>query len=154
MTKKTGSDPFARRPTGALLRLAHQRSRVAANDRLRDLELDLRHVGVLAALASAGPMTQRRLSDVVELDRSSMVYVVDRLEALGLVKRLPSPTDRRAYDVTITETGSTRLREAAAVAMSVMDELLEGFEPGEIATLDDLLRRIIDRSAADRSGKG
>lgn len=43
-----------------------------------------------------------------------------------------------------------RLREASTMAMSVMDELLEGFEPAEIAMLDDLLRRIIDRSAVDR----
>jgi DNA-binding MarR family transcriptional regulator len=151
MTKNVRSDPFARRPTGALLRLAHQRSRAAANHRLRALEVDLRHVGVLAALATGGPLTQRRLSDVVELDRSSMVYVVDRLEELGLVRRLPSPADRRAYAVTITEEGSTRLREASAVAMGVMEELLEGFEPAEITMLDDLLRRIIDRSAVDRS---
>jgi DNA-binding MarR family transcriptional regulator len=131
--------------------MAHQRARAAANDRLRTLGLDLRHVGVLAALATGGPMTQRRLSDVVELDRSSMVYVVDRLEELRLVKRLPSPSDRRAYDVTITDAGSSRLGEASAVAMAVMDELLEGFEPAEIAMLDDLLRRIVDRPAADQS---
>ena len=148
MPRPNPADPFARRPTGWLLRAAHMRSRAAANEALRTQDVDLRHVGVLATLRAAGPMTQRQLSEAIELDRSSMVYVIDRLEELGLVQRLPSPSDRRAYAVTITDQGLARLEAAAAVATEVMDGLLEGFTAAEKATLDDLLRRIIRRSGS------
>ena len=139
--------PFARRPTGFLLRLAHQRARTAANLELRALDLDLRHVGVLAALASRGPSTQAELVAAVEMDKSSMVYVVDRLEAKGLVRRDRAVGDRRAYAVTLTDEGRQRLGEAAAVATGVMAELLEGFDPDEERQLNDLLQRIIDRAS-------
>jgi DNA-binding MarR family transcriptional regulator len=151
MAPKSPADPFARRPTGWLLRAAHMRSRAAANEALQTLDVDLRHVGVLATLRASGPLTQRQLSDAVELDRSSMVYVIDRLEELGFVERLPSPADRRAYAVTLTDLGSARLDVAAALATEVMDDLLAGFTAAEKTALDEMLRRIIRRSESGRS---
>lgn len=139
-------DPFGDRPTGLLLRVAHQRARAAANEALRPLDLDLRHVGVLAALASLGPQTQRQLTEAVELDKSSMVYVVDRLEAMGLVRREPAAADRRAYAVTLTDVGRIRLSEAAGIAMGVMKDLLDGFDPEDERRLNTMLQRIIDRA--------
>jgi DNA-binding MarR family transcriptional regulator len=146
---------FDRAPTGFLLRLAHQYARTAANKALKPLDLDLRHVGVLAALAGAGPLTQRQLISGVELDKSSMVYVVDKLEQSGLVIRERTPADRRAYAVTLTSLGRKRLAEAGRIATDVMTELLDTLEPSEVEQLNSLLRRVIERArqrASDRRG--
>jgi DNA-binding MarR family transcriptional regulator len=143
---------FDERPTGLLLRLAHQHARAAANQALRPLDLDLRHVGVLAALAGGGPQTQKQLAEAVELDKSSMVYVIDRLERLNLVRRERSRTDRRAYAVSLTDQGRERLTDAGRVAVRVMGELLESFDVAEERQLNAMLQRIIDRARQLRQG--
>jgi DNA-binding MarR family transcriptional regulator len=143
---------FDDRPTGLLLRLAHQHARAAANQALRRLDLDLRHVGVLATLAGGGPQTQKQLTEAVEMDKSSMVYVIDRLDRLSLVRRERSETDRRAYAVSLTELGRERLTEAARIATGVMGDLLESFDATEERQLNAMLQRIIDRARQLRLG--
>ncbi|MBV8933756.1 MAG: MarR family transcriptional regulator [Kutzneria sp.] len=141
---------FDRRPTGMLLRFAHHHARAAANEALRPLDLDLRHVGVLAVLSEHGPQTQRQLIDAVELDKSSMVYVIDKLERQGLVSRERTPADRRAYAVTVSDHGRGQLKKAISIATEVMDELLESFTADDVRQLNDMLRRIISNSRERR----
>ena len=144
------SGAFARRPTGLLLRLAHQYARTAANQALRPLDLDLRHVGVLAVLAERGPRTQKQLIDAVELDKSSMVYVVDKLERQELVRRERMEADRRAYAVTLTDLGREQLAAAGRIATGAMGDLLDVLDDDEERQLNDLLRRIVDRARERR----
>ena len=142
--------PFQRRPTGLLLRLAHQYARSAANEALRALDLDLRHVGVLAVLAERGPQTQKQLTDAIELDKSSMVYVVDKLERQGLVRRERTDNDRRAYAVTLTDLGRHQMTAASQVAIGVLGEILDVLDPAEERQLNDLLRRVIEQARLRR----
>ena len=43
------------------------------------------------------------------IDPSTMVSLIDQLEAAGLAKRRPRPTDRRAGEVEISPPGSRAL---------------------------------------------
>lgn len=101
--------------TGYLLRLAWQQ----AEDRLQAVlpagrsPRDLDVLGVLAQ----GPVSQTRLGDLLEINRTVMISVIDALEDAGLVRRDRDPADRRRYALRITEAGRTalaQLREAAA----------------------------------------
>jgi DNA-binding MarR family transcriptional regulator len=148
-----GGQLFEERPTGLLLRLAHQRSRAVANHALRVLDLDVRHVGVLAVLAARGQQTQRQLVEAVELDKSSMVYVVARLERDGLVARHRSPVDRRTYEITVTELGRRRLADAVRIGTAVMGELLEPLSHQEERQLNDMLTRIIEQARKHRGAR-
>ena len=69
---------------GGQLYLAHRYARAAANRALREQRLELRHLGVLGCLAEMGPLSQRALVDRLQLDKSSMVYIIDELERQGL----------------------------------------------------------------------
>ena len=75
------------------------------------------------------------------LFRSSVTNIVDRLEADGLVKRIPHPTDRRTTLVEITETGRQR-REAATAAVTAVDFGLRGLTDRQTATLTELLSKV------------
>jgi DNA-binding MarR family transcriptional regulator len=140
------SDQFGAQ-LGGQLYLAHRYARAAANRALQAHQLDLRHLGVLSYLAGAGPLSQRALIDRLQMDKSSMVYVMDELERQGLAERRKDERDRRSYAVHITPTGRDRLAAAANAADNVMTELLTPLSPAERQQLHELLARFIEHAA-------
>ncbi|WP_051163669.1 MarR family winged helix-turn-helix transcriptional regulator [Nocardia brevicatena] len=132
---------------GGQLYLAHRYARAAANRALRTHRLELRHLGVLSCLAEAGPLSQRALVDRLQLDKSSMVYIVDELERQGLAARRKDERDRRSYAVSITPNGRARLAAAESTAEEVMTELLASLSPGDRRQLHDLLARFVEHAA-------
>jgi DNA-binding MarR family transcriptional regulator len=137
-------------PIGYQLYLAHRFARAAANRALKEHGIDLRHLGVLGELARRGPCSQRQLIDAGQLDKSSMVHVVDDLERAGLAGRERDPNDRRAHAVRITDAGRQRLAAASATANAVVDRLLTPFTGEERRTLHDLLARFIENAQEHR----
>jgi DNA-binding MarR family transcriptional regulator len=103
--------------TGFLIVQAHFMARDRANEAFRDLPIDVRHYGVLAALDELGPTSQQHLTTAMAVSATAVTQIVDDLERLGLLERRRNPTDRRSYVVTMTAEGERVLaasREAAA----------------------------------------
>lgn len=51
------------------------------------------------------PCAMRDIAERVGLDASTVTGIIDRLEAIGLVERNPSTTDRRVKEVSVTPAG-------------------------------------------------
>jgi DNA-binding MarR family transcriptional regulator len=89
------------------------------------------------------PMSMGELAAALGIDPPNATVVVDDLEALGIVRRRPHPTDRRAKLVEATRKGKDMARRA--------DEIL-GTPPAALSALsaDDLeaLRRILTSATA------
>jgi DNA-binding MarR family transcriptional regulator len=84
---------------------------------------------------------QQELGSAMGIDRSTMVSLVDELEAAGLAERRPHPKDRRAREISITPTGRRLLERARSMARQVEDEVLGGLTAEERRQLLELLRR-------------
>jgi DNA-binding MarR family transcriptional regulator len=132
--------------TGFLLQRAHRRLRLAHNEALRPLQLNIAHLAVAGLLAEHGDLSQRQLIELMDADKSTMVYLVDVLESQGLVERRPDPSDRRAYAVHLTDAGRARLVEAGAVVTRVEREFLSPLTARERTQFDRLLRRLAERT--------
>ena len=97
--------------TGYLLRAAHDRAlRIAAT--VVPPGRSAREFGVLSVLV-AGPSSQQQLADMLHVNRTMMVQVVDSLEADGLVERRRNPADRRSYALQLTPATPSRRRSAS-----------------------------------------
>jgi MarR family transcriptional regulator, transcriptional regulator for hemolysin len=90
---------------------------------LESLGIAPRAHAVLAA-AATGEHSQTQLARMVGLDKTTMVVTVDELEAAGLAERRPSPTDRRARVIAVTEAGERKLREAEEITGRIRDDVL------------------------------
>ena len=102
---------------------------------------------VMGALDAERPPTMSELAAATYCDNSSLTGVVDRLEALGYVERVPAPGDRRARCVALTPEGAVfqqRFREAMRPAPPQLAHLT----PEEAAQLHGLLAVAIERHAA------
>jgi DNA-binding MarR family transcriptional regulator len=87
---------------------------------------------------------QQEISSAMGVDPSTIVALVDELEAAGLARRRPSPRDRRAREVAITPKGRRALERARKMAVEVEDEVLGGLTAAERRELLTLLRRAFD----------
>ena len=129
--------------TGFLLSLAHQLTRKGFNRALRPLEIETRHLGVLSAIAAHGALSQARIVELLALDKSVVVLIVDDLERLGLAKRGRVRADRRAHAVQITGEGRKRLAAAQGIAKRFGCAVFAGLSQDDRSRLDHLLQRII-----------
>jgi DNA-binding MarR family transcriptional regulator len=85
------------------------------------------------------PMSMGDLAAVLGIDRPNATVLVDELEAQGLVRRRPHPTDRRAKLVEATRKGTAMARRADEV-LSTPPPALSELGREELETLRRLLR--------------
>jgi len=126
-----------------LLRQATLRVQNRVSDALATVGLRPPHNTVLSLLASR-PLSQTTLSARTQTDRTTMVAIVDELEALNLVTRQHNPHDRRAYDVTMTERGTAILTQAQALVSAADDAFFAPLSSEEHRLLRSMLLRLIE----------
>ena len=88
-----------------------------------------------------------RLSEIAERLRiapRSATEVIDSLEAKGLVRRLPSPTDRRAILVEPTAAGHTLAAEVAHQRSELGEAMLAPLTSEEVTQLRALLAKVVE----------
>ncbi|MEO3748256.1 MarR family winged helix-turn-helix transcriptional regulator [Plantactinospora sp. B5E13] len=137
--------------TGMLISTVHRRCQKLFNESLRPLGIEERHFATLAVLNGTGPLTQRRLADLLDLDKSSLGRIVDDLERQRLAERRPLPGDRRAHAIHLTEQGRRHVRDGQRIAAQVGRQLFGHLAPSTRETLDHALRHILTASGADPS---
>ncbi|PPK61105.1 MarR family transcriptional regulator [Actinokineospora auranticolor] len=96
---------------------------------------------VLLTFAKRGSLPMRVMGERLQLHPTSVTNIVDRLEADGLVKRTPHPTDRRTTLAEITDAGRER-REQATTAVTAVDFGLRGLTDRQTTQLTDLLAKV------------
>jgi MarR family transcriptional regulator, transcriptional regulator for hemolysin len=99
---------------------------------------------LLNVLGAREGAMQQEIGAEMGIDRSTMVVLIDELEAKRLAKRRPHPSDRRAREVAITKTGRQVLERARSLALQVEGEVLRGLTVEERDKLVALLRRALD----------
>src|ERR1700749_1978861 len=79
--------------------------------RAAERDLSIAATRLLGVLRDREP-TMQELARLLDLDKSSVTGLVDRAERRGLVARAPSPADRRAVLVRLTEEGRSLIGAA------------------------------------------
>jgi DNA-binding MarR family transcriptional regulator len=130
---------------GFLFAKLHHRWGSASIEALREAGLGLAglHMGALATIERAGPMSQQTLGEHLRKDRTSVVAIVDELEGEGLVVRRRNPEDRRAYALEVTDKGRDWIARALPVMSACDERLLADLDPEEQRLLRDLLQRVL-----------
>ncbi|MEU6556999.1 MarR family transcriptional regulator [Streptomyces sp. NPDC046915] len=88
-------------------------------------------------------VSQRQLADDLTLTSSGTTRLIDRMEEAGLVRRLPSPEDRRVALVEPTTQGRTAFLQAADVHARVVQRyFVDPLDTGDYARLTHALGEI------------
>lgn len=129
--------------------LIERRIRGALRERF---ETTLPRFDVLAQLERAPDgMTMGELSTRLMVSNGNITGLVDRLVEEGLLRRQPSPTDRRSSRVSVTPEGRKAFGAMSAAHAHWIDELFAGMNRDDKARLYDLLSKL-KTSVRTRSG--
>jgi DNA-binding MarR family transcriptional regulator len=101
------------------------------------------HFGVLVVIEANRGLSQSALARALGIERSTMVAVIDALEARGLVERRNSTTDRRSYALTLTERGRALLKRLKPLVRQHEARIGSALSGAERAQLIDLLHRLV-----------
>ena len=116
--------------------------RTAYDERLACVGLTLSLASLLAYVAEYGPVNQTRAAEHLGQGRAVTGTQIDRLQADGLVERLPDPNDRRVWLVAITPAGTELTDSIAAVDRALRSELRAGISRADRQTLAATLIRL------------
>jgi len=117
-------------------------SNAKANAALADLGLKVRSYSVLNLAASDLQPTQRELAQMLSLDPSQIVSLVDDLEANGLILREQDPRDRRQKVISATPDGIKLLKEARKRTQEAQAESLAPLSPEEQVVFREMMVRL------------
>jgi DNA-binding MarR family transcriptional regulator len=101
---------------------------------------------VIATLRRAGKpyqLSQRALTDALQLTGGTISVRIDRLERDGIVERLPDPNDQRGILVRLTDMGERLFDQVAPIHLVNEDRLLSALNSEQREQLATLLRILL-----------
>lgn len=119
--------------------------------------LNLRHLGLkipflyegkdsqrraLILLNNSGSLSQRELTELLDIKPGSMSEILTKLNNKGFIRRTPSESDRRTMIISLTEEGKKMAREAYEYRSERRVEMFYSLNEDEKATLLNLLEKI------------
>lgn len=116
------------------------------NETLAEFNLDRGEWWLLGALRKSGPPYRRspgHLADDLGLSSGAMTNRLDRLEASGLIRRLPDPSDRRGLQVELTDAGWRAWQDSVGAQAQKEALIASALDPEEKELLNSLLRRLM-----------
>jgi DNA-binding MarR family transcriptional regulator len=98
----------------------------------------------LFEVGDGGSLRLNDLADRMGVSPPTASRSVDALHELGLLERVPDPTDRRALRIDLTKAGEKLLAERKAKAEAAFAPAVKALSASERETLSQLLRRMTD----------
>lgn len=97
-------------------------------------------------------MRQKELAACLQLDSSSVVRILDALQAAGLIERREEAGDRRAKAITLTAAGRDLATRIESVVRQVRAEVLGEVPDTELAAANSVLGSVYRRLSALKGG--
>ena len=105
-------------------------------------DLTTTEFGILEALHHKGPLLLGEIQRKVLVTSGGITYLVDRLVAKGLVKREPSPDDRRARYAVLTPAGARLIGRIFPPHAQFLTDVMSTLTPEEQTVATTLLRKL------------
>ncbi len=130
--------------TRALASVSRQWKR-RLDSQFRHLGLSQARWGVILELSRRQDVTQIELARALGVEGATLVRLLDGLESMGLVERHPSPDDRRAKKLALTEPAMPLLEKMKSITASNRTEILEEIPADDLRTATRILSQIATR---------
>lgn len=118
--------------------------RLQKNFKQAGIEITIEQWSVLYHLWKNDGISQQELCTQSFRDKPSITRLVDNLEKMKLVQRVPSKDDRRINLIFLTEPAKKLQDETMNTASQTLNEALQGVSIAEIETCKAVLQKVYD----------
>jgi DNA-binding MarR family transcriptional regulator len=127
---------------GYLLKHARERLAELTAEVLAPFGVTGRQVAVLIAIDDRAPLSQQEVARRLGVDRTTMVDLIDELQAKALVQRRQDPADRRRNVVALTPAGTATLDGASRATQEAERRFLASLPDPQAAAFRAALRSV------------
>jgi DNA-binding MarR family transcriptional regulator len=127
-------DEAAIRLRRAVMKLARELNRSSTGAGLTPSQ-----ASVLGLIVARGPLSLSDLGELEGLNPTMLSRVVSRLQAMGLIERIPDPADLRSASVVSAAAGRKIDRQVKARRAAAVSRCLELMPAEDVAALTDAL---------------
>lgn len=113
--------------------------RVDADKRARQHGMTRAQWGILIWLQRQPGISQKELSEILEVEPITVARLIDRLEARGMVERRPDPRDRRIWRLHLQPAARAVLHEIDEQRADMTRILTNGIEEEALETMTEAL---------------
>ncbi|MFC9763267.1 MarR family winged helix-turn-helix transcriptional regulator [Rhodococcus jostii] len=138
----TPPERLLRNPTFVVAQL-HRVGREDLEGVLAAEGLNLRTHWILGCLEEPGELSQKQLADVLGVDRSDMVRLLDDLEERGFVARTKNAKDRRKHVLSLTTAGRQVRERSDELVEKAFDQLYGNLSAKERRSLQRLVLKAL-----------
>ncbi len=116
--------------------------RIAADKRARQFGMTRAQWFIMLRLERQPGLSQKELSELLEVEPITVARLVDRLEQRGLVERRPDPKDRRVWRLHLLPSAAPLLEKIKAERAELITLLTTGFDAETLEVITDGLARM------------
>ena len=121
--------------------------RLQKNFKQAAIEVTIEQWSVLYHLWKEDGLSQQELCNRSFRDKPSITRLVDNLEKIMLVKRVPSKDDRRINLIYLTEAAKTLQEQTMDMANQTLNEALDGVSKEDVEICKAVLQKVYDNLA-------
>ncbi|MCL4637437.1 MULTISPECIES: MarR family winged helix-turn-helix transcriptional regulator [Olivibacter] len=121
--------------------------RLLKNFKKAGLQITIEQWAILDVLWRADGLTQQELASQSFRDKPSITRLIDNLEKLNLVVRIPDKFDKRVNRIFLTHKGQILQNKTKQQAEKTMDEALVNITPDQLALCNQVLTTIFKNLA-------
>ncbi len=125
--------------------------RLQRNFKQSGLDITIEQWSVLYHLWKVDGLSQQQLCDATFRDKPGITRLVDNLEKLKLVRRVPSKNDRRINLIYLTKEANSLHDQTMALANQTLNEALNGVTNGQIEIAKEVLQTVYNNLASNGS---
>ena len=118
--------------------------RLQKNFKQANLDITIEQWSVLYHLWKEDGLSQQALCDATFRDKPSITRLVDNLEKLKLVKRVPSKDDRRINMIYLTPEAQLLQEQTMEIANQTLNEALSGVTQAQIEIAKEVLQQVYE----------
>jgi DNA-binding MarR family transcriptional regulator len=113
------------------------------------LGLRPRELHALQHLRERGPSAQQTVVELLGIDATNLVAILNSLEDAGLIERRRDRADRRRAIIALSKEGEALLADLDRALRQIDDEMFASLTSSERETLNTLLAQAVEHIAAD-----
>ncbi len=109
---------------------------------LSDMNITHRHFEIMVLLEEKGTLHVSEIGGKLQIAKAQMTKLIDRLVAMNIVERTTDITDRRTFNVILTEQARVILKEHKNSLMRTIQETMSRLTDEELESLSVSLRNL------------